>query len=136
MYSHDKQRKLNRNFKFIGHIVRTLSLKKICAAKSRQTVYVIIRCTNIPRSRLGQLFLFWAWTRRIMEFFFLLCDKGQRKWIANWLVDWLIDWLIDWIEFYAVSAIFQPCDGEEKRRETVTSLNSCWMFDVYVYTHI
>ena len=23
----------------------------------------------------------------------------------------LIDWLIDWIEFYAVSAIFQPCNG-------------------------
>ena len=24
---------------------------------------------------------------------------------------WLIDWLIDWIEFYAVSAIFQPFNG-------------------------
>ena len=22
-----------------------------------------------------------------------------------------VDWLIDWIEFYAVSAIFQPCNG-------------------------
>ena len=22
-----------------------------------------------------------------------------------------MDWLIDWIEFYAVSAIFQPCNG-------------------------
>ena len=21
------------------------------------------------------------------------------------------DWLIDWLEFYAVSAIFQPCNG-------------------------
>ena len=131
MYSHDKQRKLNRNFKFIGHIVRTLSLKKICAAKSRQTVYGIIRCTNIPRSRLGQLFLFWAWTRRIMEFFFPTLWQRAKKMNCK-----LIDWLIDWIEFYAVSAIFQPCDSEEKRRETVTSLNSCWMFDVYVYTHL
>ena len=25
--------------------------------------------------------------------------------------DWLIDWLIDSIEFYAVLAIFQPCNG-------------------------
>ena len=23
----------------------------------------------------------------------------------------MIDWLIDWIEIYAVSAIFQPCNG-------------------------
>ena len=22
-----------------------------------------------------------------------------------------VDWLIDWIEFYAISAIFQPCNG-------------------------
>ena len=27
------------------------------------------------------------------------------------VIDWLIDWLIDWIEFYAVSAIFQPCNS-------------------------
>ena len=26
-------------------------------------------------------------------------------------IDWLIDWLIDWIEFYAVSATFQPYSG-------------------------
>ena len=29
----------------------------------------------------------------------------------NESIDRLIDWLIDWIEFYAVSAIFQPCNG-------------------------
>ena len=29
----------------------------------------------------------------------------------NLLINWLIDWLIDWIEFYAVLAIFQPCNG-------------------------
>ena len=27
------------------------------------------------------------------------------------VIDWLIDWLIDWKEFYAVSAIIQPCNG-------------------------
>ena len=27
------------------------------------------------------------------------------------------DWLIDWIEFYAVSAIFQPCNGGFPRKK-------------------
>ena len=32
-------------------------------------------------------------------------------------VDWLIDWLIDWMEFYAVSAIFQPCNDRNIAKE-------------------
>ena len=31
--------------------------------------------------------------------------------------DRLIDWLIEWIEFYAVSAIFQPCNGGVRLKE-------------------
>ena len=30
--------------------------------------------------------------------------------LIDWLIDWLINRLIDWIEFYAISAIFQPCN--------------------------
>ena len=32
-------------------------------------------------------------------------------WLIDWLIAWLLDWLIDWFVFYAVSAIFQPCNG-------------------------
>ena len=32
--------------------------------------------------------------------------------ILTW-TDWLIDWLIDCFEFYAVSAIFQTCNGAD-----------------------
>ena len=38
----------------------------------------------------------------------------------NWSrIKWKRDRLIDWIEFYAVSAVFQPCNGGGKKRETV-----------------
>ena len=39
-------------------------------------------------------------------------EKLFKTWMQiKQVIDWLIDWLIDWIEFYAVSAIFQPCIG-------------------------
>ena len=44
---------------------------------------------------------------------------------------WLIDWLIDWIEFYAVSAIFQPCNSDIcdiKSDDNVSYLNQEWVF--------
>ena len=43
--------------------------------------------------------------------------SGGNEWLIDWLNDWLIDWMIDWlidwlvIAFYAVSAMFQSCNG-------------------------
>ena len=34
----------------------------------------------------------------------------------------LIDWLIDWIVFYAVSAVFQPWNGEPDQEEQLSNL--------------
>ena len=37
----------------------------------------------------------------------------------------LIDWLIDWLGFYAISAIFQPCNGSDYKVN-----DRLWNFEV------
>ena len=40
--------------------------------------------------------------------------EERYDWLIDWLIDLLIVLLFDWIEFYTVSAIFQPCNGGKK----------------------
>ena len=70
----------------------------------------------------------------------------------------VIDWLIDWIEIYAVSAMFQPCNGgyisnvrppkktEKQWKETFVFINNkknlftCWkcveIFCLFMYINV
>ena len=42
-----------------------------------------------------------------------------------------VDWLIDWIDFNAVSAIFQPCNGGELEKEILVRYFVIRSYDEY-----
>ena len=54
----------------------------------------------------------------ILSEFLLSSDSDIFK--PNWISERYLDWLIDWIQFNAVSAIFQPCNGVKgTKKQTV-----------------
>ena len=47
---------------------------------------------------------------------------GAPVWGPPMYTSWnteLVDWLIDWIDFYAVSVIFEPCNGGDYKSQLV-----------------
>ena len=42
----------------------------------------------------------------------------------------MVDWLIDWMEFYAVSAIFQPCNGGSLKWSELNHASPCYILTI------
>ena len=51
----------------------------------------------------------WQWRGEMNSSVVLMCHPVEEK----------FDWLIDWTDFYAVLAIFQPCNGGCRKKTPI-----------------